>query len=91
VLVRGLHKCPRQQDIGKKFDRSILASGSGLARLLRFIAGGTGVSSVGLKICRLYDLISTRGLPGGDVGEFIGSFDERRRLVNADDARQCGP
>ena len=83
VLTRGLSRCPRLQDIGKKFDVRELVATEGAFNLLKLVADETGVTDISVKMRRFADLVALRR-GNGDLEQFLEKFEARLRQVNAE-------
>ena len=85
VLTRGLSKCPRLMDLGKKLPREKLVDRNGLRYLFELLEKEVGTSDVSMKVRRLAELVRERRREGMPVEAFLEAFDAKMREINQDD------
>ena len=84
MLTRGLSKCPRLMDLGKKLPRNKLRHSDGLRFLFDFLQKETGAADMSMKVRRFAELVRDRRKVGMPVGTYMEAFEAKLREIRKD-------
>ena len=85
VLTRGLSKCPRLMDLGKKLPRERLCEKEGLRHLFALLEREEGTSDMSMKVRRFAELVRERRQEEMSVEMYSEAYDAKLRAVRRDE------